>query len=74
MRWAMSWTDTVKAAALTVLPERTATASRAVAGAPWSWNPHDLWLSRLQPPRARVAPTSMSEPLTPPPQAIAPRN
>ncbi|MDH5273370.1 MAG: hypothetical protein OEY13_09875 [Gammaproteobacteria bacterium] len=54
MRWAMSWTDTVKAAALAVLAERTATASRAVADAPWSWNPHDVWLSRIKPRRERA--------------------
>jgi hypothetical protein len=66
MRWAMSWTDAVKAAALAVLAERTATASRAVAAAPWSWNPHDVWLSRIKPRRERAVHPSQGKVSGPP--------
>lgn len=77
MRWPMSWNDTVKAAALTVLAERTAAAARIVADAPWNWNPHDVWLSRVklrgefaaQPSQATVG-----SPTTQPRQGAAPRD
>ena len=69
MHWPMSWNDTAKAAALAVLAERTPAPARIVdAAAPYSWNAHDVWLSRLQPSHARVAVTSMSE------QSTAPRD
>jgi len=70
----MSWADKVKATALATAAEDTATPARIVADASYSWNAYDVWLSRVKPPRARVALTSISEPLTPPPQAIAPRD
>jgi len=62
----MSWADTVKAIALTALAERTSTAGRISADAPWSWNPHDVWLTRIRQPRELTARSSMSEPSTPP--------
>ena len=70
----MSWADKVKATAIATAAEHTATPARIVADESYSWNPHDVWLSRVQPPRTQVALTSMSEPPTPPPQAIAPRD
>jgi hypothetical protein len=57
----MSWADKVKATALATLAERTPTAARISVDTPWTWNPHEAWLTRVKPPRARVALTSMSE-------------
>jgi len=74
MRWPMSWNDTVKAAALAAQAERTATAGRIVADTPWSWNPHDVWLSRVKQPREIAAPSSLSGPTTRPRQGAAPRD
>ena len=45
----MGWADTVKATALTVLAERTETTGRVSADALWTWNPYDVWLSRVRP-------------------------
>jgi len=70
----MNWADQVKATALTVAAERTAAVGRIAVDAPWSWNAHDVWLLRVQPPRTQVELTSISEPPTPPPQALAPRD
>ena len=70
----MSWADKVKAAALAVLAEHTATPARIVADASYTWNAYDVWLSRVQPPHARVALTSISESSTPPRQDPAPRD
>jgi len=47
----MSWADTVKATALAVSADRTATTARLSVDAPWNWNPHDPWLKRVKPPR-----------------------
>ena len=59
----MSWVDTAKAAALAALTKRTAAAARIVsADAPWSWNPHDGWLTRVRQPREFVSPPSRSSP------------
>jgi hypothetical protein len=55
MRWSMNWNDTVKAAALATAAERTTTAGRMPVDTPWSWNPHDVWLTRIQPPRDLAA-------------------
>ena len=44
----MSWADSVKATALAALAEGTATASSIAVNAPWTWNPHDVWLTRVQ--------------------------
>lgn len=75
MRWPMSWNDTVKAAALTVLAERTATAARIVADAPWSWNPHDVWLTRIrQPSRESASQATVSGPTTRSRQGTASRD
>jgi len=74
MRWPMSWNDTVKAAALAAQADRTATASRIVADAPWSWNPHDVWLTRIrQSPQFAAQPSqaSLSGPTTQPRQDSA---
>ncbi len=46
MRGSMSWNETVKAAALAALVERTPPDARISVDAPWTWNPHDVWLSR----------------------------
>jgi hypothetical protein len=68
MRWPMSWNDAVKAAALAAQAERTATAARIVADAPWSWNPHDVWLSRVKPRRERSVQSSQATVSGPPAQ------
>jgi len=73
MRWTMSWNDAVKAAALAAQTERTAPANRMSVDTPWSWNPHDIWLSRVQPPRDLAARSSMSERPSPPRQDMAAR-
>lgn len=52
MRWTMSWNDTVKAAALAVQAERTATAAATAPDTRPIWNPHEVWLSRARPLRA----------------------
>ena len=70
----MSWADKVKATALAAQAEHAATPARISVDAAWAWNPYDVWLSRVQPPRTQVELTSMSEPPTPPPQALAPRD
>jgi len=62
----MSWADTVKATALAVRAERTATAGRLFVATPWSWNPHDVWLTRARQPRELPARSSISEPSTSP--------
>jgi hypothetical protein len=62
----MSWADTVKATALAALAGRTATAGRGSVDKPWTWNPHDVWLTRASEPRQPAAPPSVSDPSTPP--------
>ena len=52
----MSWADTVKATALAVSADRTATTARLSVDAPWNWNPHDVWLTRVKQPREVARP------------------
>ncbi|MBK7901768.1 MAG: hypothetical protein IPJ97_01585 [Proteobacteria bacterium] len=56
----MSWNDTVKAAALAAQGERTAKAGRIADYTPWSWNPHDVWLSRVKQPREVATHSTLS--------------
>jgi hypothetical protein len=65
-RTPMSWADTVKATALAALAGRTATAARISVDTPWSWNPHDVWLTRARQPRKLADQPSVSDPSTPP--------
>ena len=74
MRGSMSWNDTVKAAALAAQAERTATATRIAVDTPWSWNPHDVWLSRVQLPRDRDAQSGLGSATTQPRQNTAIRD
>jgi hypothetical protein len=67
----MSWADKVKATALAALAERTATAARFSVDTPWSWNPHEVWLTRVRQPRRPTARSSIGEPSTPPRQDAA---
>ena len=69
----MSWADSVKATALAALAERTVTVSSVAVDTPWNWSPHDVWLTRIQQPRALATRASMSEPSTPPRPDIAAR-
>jgi len=62
----MSWADTAIATALAALAGRTPTTARIVVDAPWSWNPHDVWLTRASQPRQLAAQPSVSDPSTPP--------
>jgi len=62
----MSWADFVVATALAALAERSATAARISIDTPWSWNPHDVWLTRASQPRKLAAQPSVSDPSTPP--------
>jgi hypothetical protein len=66
MRWPMSWNDTVKAAALAVLAERTTTTGRISVDSPWNWNPHGVWLSRIKPRRERAVQSSAATVSGPP--------
>lgn len=74
MSWPMNWKDTVKATALAILAERTESAGRTSFDTPWSWNPHDLWLTRVKQPRELAACSSMSEQSTPRRQDTAARD
>jgi hypothetical protein len=65
----MGWADTVKSTALAVLAKRTATAGRISVDAPWSWNPHDVWLSRVN--REVDTQSSSSDPTTRPRKGTA---
>jgi hypothetical protein len=62
----MSWADKVKATALAALAGRTTTAGRVSIHTPWTWNPHDVWLTRASQPRQPAAQPSVSDPSTPP--------
>jgi hypothetical protein len=62
----MNWADTLKATALAVLAESTATAARIAVDVPWSWNPHDVWLARARQPRDLGARASKSGPTVAP--------
>ena len=48
----MSWADMMKAAALDA-GRRTPTA-RSVDGATWTWNPRDVWLTRVRKTRESI--------------------
>jgi len=74
MRWSTSWNDTAKAAALAAQAERPATTHRVSVDTPWSWNPHDVWLARIQPTRDLAARSSISERSSPPRQGTAPHD
>lgn len=69
----MHWADTVKSTALAALAERTATAGRSSVVTPWSWSPHEVWLSRAKQSGERAARFLTSEPSTPAAQGLAPR-
>ena len=61
----MNWKDSVKATALATLADSTPTFARISADAPWNWNPHDVWLTRVQPLRGLTPKSSPSEQATP---------
>lgn len=69
----MSWTDTVKAKALAALSGRTVT-SRRIDDTPWNWNPHDVWLKRVEQPHDRAARSSLNEQSAPPQPGAVPRD
>ncbi len=54
-----SWTDTLKATALAALAEHTVAARRMCIDLPWSWNTHDVWLTRTRKPRKAAAQRTM---------------
>jgi hypothetical protein len=47
----MSWAETMKAMALAALAERTSTPASVSVDAPSGWNPHEVWLTRINQPR-----------------------
>jgi hypothetical protein len=57
MSRSMNWQSTMKVTALTALAERAATAAPIAPIAPialearWTWDPHEVWLSRVRPAR-----------------------
>ena len=67
----MSWADSVKATALAALAERTATASSVAVNAPWTWNPHDVWLTRVQRTRKLAVQSPENGPTTHPRPGVA---
>jgi len=66
MNWPTMWQSTMKATALATLAERTTTTGRTAIDTPWSWNPYEVWLSRVQQPHALAARSSISEQSTAP--------
>jgi hypothetical protein len=74
MRGPLSWNETVKAAALAVQSERTATPARPVAEASFRWSAYDVWLSRLTPRRDHTLRNSSSEQASPSPRGAALRD
>jgi hypothetical protein len=62
----MNWADTLKATALAALAGRTATAGRIAVDTPWSWNPRDVWLSRVRASSTPAAQASKSGPTVAP--------
>ena len=70
----MSWADSVKATALAALAERTTTAPRLAVDTLWSWNAHDVWLTRAKPPRGIAIPSAPSVPTTQPRHGTALRD
>lgn len=70
----MNWADTAKATARTVLAERTATTGRVSRDALWTWNPYDVWLSRVRPPGETAAQPSEVAPATVRRRDTAPRD
>ena len=74
MSWPMSWNDTAKAAALAAQAERTAKTGRIADYTPWSWNPHDVWLSRVKQPREFATHSTLSGSTVQPRQGTARRD
>jgi hypothetical protein len=70
----MNWADQVKATALTVAAERTAAVGRIAVDTPWSFDAHDVWLSRVRQPRDRDAQSGPGSPTTQTRQGIALRD
>jgi hypothetical protein len=68
----MNWADSVKATALAALAERTATAGRVAIDTPWSWNPHDVWLTRVKPTREIATQSTLIGSTTQPRRGTAP--
>jgi hypothetical protein len=64
----MSWADKVKATALAVLAERTATGASSADDTPWSWHPRGVWLMRARQPGESTTRSSRNEPSNPPHQ------
>jgi hypothetical protein len=58
MRWSTNWSETVRAAGLAALAERTASTDRARGDMPNRWDPYEVWLSRAQPTAERADPPS----------------
>ena len=61
----MGWADTVKSTALAVLAERATPTGRVSTGALWTWNPYDVWLSRVRPTGEGAARPSAGDAATP---------
>jgi hypothetical protein len=61
----MGWADTVKSKALTALAERTTPTGRVSTGALWTWNPYDVWLSRVRPTGESAVSPSAGDSTTP---------
>jgi len=65
----MSWADMMKAAALAA--GRRTPVSRSVVGAPWTWNPRDVWLTRVKMTRESIVESPARDAPTPPRQDSA---
>ena len=52
----MSWAEAMKASATVVLRDRSANDEGIIRGTPpASWDPYEVWLTRVKQPRDRVA-------------------
>ena len=74
MRCTMSWTDTVKAAALAVQAERTATAAATALDTRPTWNAQEVWLSHVRHSRDVAIQRSMTDATTQPRRGTAHRD
>ena len=74
MRGSLNWNDAVTAAAHAVLAERAATAAATALDTRPTWNPHEVWLSRVRHSRDVAIPRSMTDATTQPRRGTASRD
>ena len=60
MRWQLSWNETVRAAGLAALAERSAPAVRTSREVPYRWDPYEIWLSHARSATERAVPSAVN--------------